>query len=175
MRLFSVTLAVSVAGLLASLSSPLLAQQGAGAPYAARDPIACPRVVQAQAPSADQAALLIRCKRETVNTGSGELWLMEATRVQVGGGQPYASLYNEVTMAGADVSKPVHPVRGSWTWVVCISTKDAGAGGRDASLNCRQTDVSDATGACWQTTFGDWACTMNGRSGATRQGTRAPR
>jgi len=161
--------------IIAGLSFPLAAQSGAGAPYGARDPIACPKVVQAQPPSAQQAALLIRCKRETVNSGSGELWLMENTRVEVGGPQPYAALYNTLTMADADVSKPVYPVRGSWTWATCISTRDAGSGGRNASLNCRETDVGDATGACWQTTFGDWACTMNGRSGATRQGTRAPR
>lgn len=171
----STAIAVTIAGLVAGLSFPIAAQPGIGAPYAARDPVGCPKVVQPHAPSAQQAALLIRCKRETVNTGSGELWLMEATKVELGAGQPFAALYNTVTMPAADVKKPVHPVRGSWTWVVCISTKDAGYGGKNSSQNCREIDVSDATGACWQTTFGDWQCAMNGRSGETRPGTRAPR
>ncbi|MBL8674533.1 MAG: hypothetical protein JNL07_06570 [Rhodospirillales bacterium] len=174
MRPLSTPAAVALAA-LAAASPAALAQAGAGAPYGARDPVACPSLTQAAAPSAQQAATLVRCRRETVNSGSGELWLMEATRVELGGAQPFASLYNSVAMPGADTRMPVHPIRGSWTWSTCMSMKDAGRGGADPTLNCRETDVGGATGACWRTTAGEWACAMNGSSGATRQRTRAPR
>lgn len=174
MRPFPI-LAVAAAAAATLAAATAMAQAGAGAPYGARDPVACPSLTQAAAPSAQQAAILVRCRRETVNSGSGELWLMEATRVEVGGAQPFAALYNSVAMPGADTRLPVHPIRGSWTWATCMSMKDAGRGGADATLNCRETDVGGATGACWRTTSGEWACAMNGSSGATRQKTRAPR
>jgi hypothetical protein len=156
-----------------ALSPPLLAQTGVGAPYGARDPVACPSLKQAQAPSPQQAAVLVRCKRETLNSGSGELWLMENTVVDsIGPAQHFTTLYNVLTMANADTTKPVHVIKGSWRWVVCISRKGAGA---NADVNCRETPVTGATGGCWRTTAGEWACAMNGRSGETRQGVRAPR
>ena len=151
------------------------AQAGGGAPYGARDPVTCPSLKQASPPSPQQAALLVRCKREHANSGSGELWLMENTVVtNVGPAQHFTTLYNVIVMAEADTTKPVHVIGGSWTWAICKSRKDAGYGGGNPDLNCRETPVAAASGGCWHTTAGEWACAMNGTSGPSRQGTRAP-
>ena len=150
------------------------AAEGSGADWGARDPAGCTPLTQAGPPSAEQAVALMKCKREAA-MASGELWLMENVVVQIGGARPYLEQYESVVMPDADVAKPVYPVRGSWTWAVCISRHDAAIGGGNPDLNCSESDVRDAKGACWQTTFGDWQCTMNGTTGATRQGTAPPR
>jgi hypothetical protein len=100
---------------------------------------------------------------------------MEDVAVEVGGPAPFATLYPLITMPGVDPAKPVHPLWGSWTWSVCMLRADAARGGKDPGLNCRETPVGDATGGCWRTTFGDWKCAMNGRSGATVAPTRPRR
>lgn len=143
--------------------------QDARALWGTRPAAACPTV--RQAPSAAQAGALVRCAKESQSTSSGESWLVEDLQVQVGGATRFAAMYNEVTMPDADTRKPVYPIRGSWTWSVCKLRRDARIYG-DPNLNCRETPVTRATGACWQTTFGDWKCTMNGTSGTTRSPTR---
>ena len=167
---------LSLAAALLAPSSMSFAQAGVGGPYGARDPVACPSLKQANPPSPQQAAVLVRCKREYANSGSGELWLMENTLVDsVGPAQHFTTLYNVIVMAHADTTKPVHVIKGSWTSVVCMSRKDAGYGGGNPDLNCRETAATGASGGCWRTTSGEWACAMSGRSGETRQGVRAPR
>lgn len=140
--------------------------------WGARAPAQCTPLKQSQPPSAAQAAQLFRCEKETASESSGELWLVEDLKVEIGGATPFAAMYRLVTMREADTSKRVYPIRGSWTWSTCISRRDAGLRGADPGLNCRETPVSGATGACWQTTFGDWKCTMNGTSGAIKSPTR---
>lgn len=134
--------------------------------WGARTAATCPQI--RQAPSAAVAGQLVRCAKERQSTSTGESWLVEDLQVQVGGPTSFAAMYNAVTMPDADTRKSVYPIRGSWTWSVCILRADAKIYG-DPNLNCRETPVTQATGACWQTTFGDWRCTMNGTSGATRQ------
>jgi hypothetical protein len=168
-------LARVLAGIVAAAMMPSLgnAQTGVGAPFGARDPAACPAVRQAGPPSPQQAALLIRCKREVVY--SGELWLMENVTVEIGGPRPFADLYNVVAMPDADTKKPVYPVRGSWTWSVCREPRHVSQAGKDPSLNCRESDVPAAAGACWSTTGGAWNCAMTGSVQPTREPTRPPR
>ncbi len=115
---------------------------------------------------------MVRCVKETGSESTGELWLVENLKVDIGGPTKYAAMYPIITMAEADTTKQVYPIRGSWTGSICMLRSDAGRGGKDPNLNCRETDVSNATGACWRTTFGDWKCAMNGNSGATRTPTR---
>lgn len=129
----------------------------------------CPSV--RQAPTLALAAALVRCNKESQSTSTGESWLVADLQVQVGGATSFAAMYNAVTMPDADTRKSVYPIRGSWTWSVCKLRKDARIYG-DPNMNCRETPVTRATGACWQTTFGDWRCTMNGTSGATVSPTR---
>lgn len=166
----------ALAGLVAAataMPSLSVAQTGVGAPFGARDPAACPAVRQAGPPSPQQAALLVRCKREVV--ASGELWLMQNMKVEIDGARPFAELYNVVAMPNADTKKPVHAVRGSWTWSVCREPRYVSQEGKDPGLNCRESDVPAATGACWSTTGGAWDCAMNGSVRPARGPTRPPR
>ena len=105
---------------------------------------------------------------------SGELWLMEKVKVDIGGARPFAELDNVVPMPDADAKKPVYAVRGSWTWSVCREPRYLSRG-QDPALNCREMDVTGAVGACWPTAFGEWRCAMNGASQPAREPTRPPR
>lgn len=160
---------LTTAGLVLVAVSGTAKAQDAKSLWGARQAATCPQV--RQAPAAAVAAQLVRCAKESQSTSTGESWLVEDLQVQVGGPTPFAAMYNAVTMPDADTSKRVYPIRGSWTWSVCKLRADARIYG-DPNLNCRETPVTQATGACWQTTFGDWRCTMNGTSGATRSPTR---
>lgn len=133
--------------------------------WGARKAATCAKV--GQVPSAAFATQLVRCAKENQSMASGESWLVEDLQVQVGGPTSFAAMYNSVTMPDADTRKKVYPIRGSWTWSVCILRKDAKIYG-DPNKNCRETPVTQATGACWATTFGDWRCQMNGTSGTTQ-------
>ncbi|RYY27602.1 MAG: hypothetical protein EOP62_06280 [Sphingomonadales bacterium] len=148
---------------LASVSGTAVAQDRA-APWGARTAATCPQI--RQAPTAATAGQLVRCAKERQSMSSGESWLVEDLQVQVGGPTSFVAMYNSVTMPDADTTKRVYPIRGSWTWSICMLRADAKIYG-DPNLNCRETPVTQASGACWQTTFGDWRCQMNGTSGDT--------
>jgi hypothetical protein len=152
--------------LAASICAPVWSQSKSGAPWGARAPAQCTPLKQSQPPSAVQAAQLLRCEKEKGSESTGELWLMENVNVEVGGPTTYAAMYQKIIMQEADTTKPVYPIRGSWTWSTCILRSDAGRGGADPNLNCREADVTAATGGCWRTTFNDWKCTMNGTTGS---------
>lgn len=152
-----------------AFSGPAASAQDAGQLWGTRAAAACPSVRQAPSPAV--AAQLVRCAKESQSLSSGESWLALDMQVQVGGATSFAAMYNAVTMPDADTRKSVYPIRGGWTWSVCKLKKDARIYG-DPNMNCRETPVTRATGACWQTTFGDWRCTMNGTSGASKSPTR---
>ncbi|GAP36228.1 hypothetical protein ABXN37_13830 [Piscinibacter sakaiensis] len=162
---------VSCAALL-SVATGAFAQIDPASPWGARAPARCDGVKPAGTPTPAQVKQLLRCTHEQGSASSGELWLMEDLAVEIGSGQPFKAFYNTYTMADADTSKPVHPIRGSYTWSVCMLRKDAVVARRDPDQNCRETAVNDAKGVCWRTAFGDWRCSMTGRSGETRTPTR---
>lgn len=135
------------------------------AAWGARQAATCQPV--RQIPSAAIAAQLVRCELERQSMASGESWLIEDLMIEVGGQTSFASVYNTFVMPAADTRKTVYPIRSRWTWSVCMLRADAKLYG-DPNLNCRETPVTQGKGVCWQTTFGDWKCTMNGTSGETR-------
>lgn len=150
------------------------AEAASGAPWGARNAAPCAAVTQANPPSAAQATAILKCRREKAMDSSGELWLMEKAAIQVGGAQPFAAAYNTWTMQGADTKKPVYPLRGSWTMVMCRNRADlARYSPAEAQRNCSETDYQ-GEGVCWRTTFGDWDCTVSGRTGARREKTAPP-
>ena len=163
----TIVLATAAVGMATAVSGVGHAQRAA--PWGARQAATCPSI--RQAPTAAIASQLVRCARKVSQCRPGESWLVEDLQVEIGGPTSFAAMYNAVTMPDADTTKRVYPIRGSWTWSVCKLRKDAKIYG-NPDLNCRETPVTRATGACWQTTFGDWKCTMNGSSGETRQNVR---
>ena len=157
---------------LFALAMPAAAESGAR--WGARDPVACTELVQAEPPTADQAAQLFKCANERV-TSSDELWLMEKIQLQIAGPRPFADFYESLVMEYADTTKPVYPLRGSWVSVVCRPQDAVKITGGDPALNCRETDLDKGIGACWLTTFGDWRCAANGTIGTSRANTAPPK
>lgn len=155
-----------------AFSSQVSAQAVSGAPWGARDPAQCTPLSQAEPPSAEQAAQLFRCLKDTASNSTGELWLAEDVAIDVGGGVPFETMFLEFNMQDADVTKAVHPIRGGWTWSKC--KERAGGGVADPALNCTEIPVTNAKGGCWQTVYGEWKCWMNGSSGS-ESGPVAPR
>lgn len=150
------------------LGVPAVAQSKSGEPWGARAPAQCQPLKQSQPPTAAQAAQLLRCARERGSESSGELWLMEDIQVEIARPTTFVVMYQKIIMADADTTKPVYPIRGSWTWSVCKLRKDAGLFGQNPDLNCQESEVTGATGGCWITTFDDWKCTMNGQTGSAK-------
>ena len=95
------------------LALPVLAQTPSL--WGARAPATCTPLKQAGAPSAAQAAQLLRCAKESASESTGELWLMKTVNVEVGAATTYAAMYPLITMQGADTTKRTYPIRGGWT------------------------------------------------------------
>jgi hypothetical protein len=166
----------SSAGLLLAVclaGSPAGAAEGAR--WGARDPLTtCAEIDGADAPAAEAVADLVRCERETV-TASDELWLMEDVAVRVGGARAHLGQDELMSMPDADTAKPVHPLRGSWTWVVCRDPAAMAIVGEDGAHNCSHARVEKAEGACWMTTFGTWRCGLTGPAASAEHGFAPPR
>jgi hypothetical protein len=156
------------------LGAPAWSQPVAGEPWGARSPAQCTPLKQSKPPTVAQASQLFRCAKESGSLANGELWLVENLKIDVGGPMPYAAMYPILVMQAADTSRQVYPIRGSWTWSTCMLRKDAGLRG-DPNLNCREAEVTGASGGCWQTTFGDWKCNMAGGSTGPRSALMRPR
>lgn len=164
--------------LLACLAASLLpgtssARPGDATAWGARNPGACPSIRSAAAPNLAQVAQLLRCRHEVIVSDGGELWLMENLVVSIGAGMPYAAAYDSYVMEEADVRARVYPLRGSYTWSVCMTRRDAAIYG-SPDTNCRESDVPSAKGICWKTTFGDWSCRLQGAAVGRRERTRPP-
>jgi hypothetical protein len=59
-----------------------------------------------------------------------------------------------------DIEKPIYDIRGS---IVVYNCQNITAG-YPRGQNCRVSRVPNSTGKCYQTTFGDWYCTLGGAS-----------
>lgn len=164
MRCFAMAFAIGVVSLL--LPAPASAA-GLGVPFGTRDPVVCPSVDVSRTPTPGEAADLIRCRLE-VESG-GELWLMKDVAVRLGAGRPF-DILSDITMKEVDVSRPVHDVRGSFTWSQCIPRSSAQSYGKDPDRNCTERVVPAATGGCWRTTFGEWGSTLGGAVTEIRPG-----
>lgn len=155
-------------------SQSAVAVQGDATAWGARAPGSCPSIAPKAAPSPAQVATMVRCRHESISSGSGELRLMENLNVAVGESMPFVAAYNSYVMPEADTKSRVYPIRGSFTWVVCKSRKDAAIYG-NPDKNCYETDVPEAKGVCWKTTFADWRCLLNGPAQGRRDGTSPPK
>jgi hypothetical protein len=155
------------------LTQEAAALAGDATPYGARNPVACRSIALSSAPTPAQAAEMVRCNHESINSGSGELWLIENLRITVGGAMPFVTAYNQWSMPEADVRSRVYPLRGSFMRSVCKSRRDAGIYG-NPDLNCYESDSADAKGVCWKTSFGDWRCLLTGAASGRREPTRPP-
>lgn len=151
---------------LLGLSMPAVAQTPAS-PWGARAVAVCPPLMTAAPPNAAQAAKLVQCFKDSASMSTGDLWLAEKVVVKLGAAKPFRDMYNVFTMPDADTTKQVYPITGSWMWSRCILNADAAISG-NAGKNCTETDIPQASGACWVTKSAGWKCNFNGAGTATR-------
>ena len=84
------------------------------------------------------------------------LTLLENVQVEIGKGRPFSPSADRYK-SDADVNSPVYPIRGSYDMYICSPPV---APFRVIGNNCSVFGYSQATGACYRTTFGDWSCSM---------------
>lgn len=153
---------------------PMAAAAGEGARWGARDPVtACPEVT-GDTPSTEAVLALVRCEREEI-TATDELWLMEDFTVKIGAARAHQGINELMSMPDSDTAKPVHSLRGAWTWVACRDPQALTRSGGDPARNCSHARVEKAEGACWTTTFGTWRCNMTGPAASPQPGFAPPR
>lgn len=160
----------ALAGLLL-LAGPAMALGGSGAEFGARDPGGCPSIQLNGPPSPDQVVTMLRCQHE-VALDTGQLWLMENVKVQVGKGVPFVEADDSFVMPDADIMSTAYNIRASFTYAVCMTVADAAIYNR-GDATCEEMEMpAVAQGICWQTSFGDYRCRVVGPT--TRTGRFIP-
>ncbi len=146
------------AGVLAlGCGAALAAQESIGVAFGAREPARCEtRAAPAQgALTAAQATQYLKCSVEGI--GDGRLFLLEDVKVELAGpGRAYDTRTDYYE--GADQKQMIYPIKGSQTRYEC---EDLAIRGMEQGHNCRKMVEANATGACFKTTAGEWACNMS--------------
>jgi hypothetical protein len=145
----------------AAMSEVLSGQAGVGAKYGSRDPYVCQSMKEptSGAPSGQRLIDLVRCGSGGERLYSGQLYLLENVKVQIGKGRPYQPTDKAHKL---DPSKPVYPIRGSYDKYQCDALNPKlGMKGRNPTDNCSMYPNPKAEGICYTTTFGEWDCLMS--------------
>ncbi len=122
--------------------------------YNTRAPRTCAKVMSP--PSAAQAAVMVQCTMDSLSaTGLG---LIQDVKLEMGSSRAFV-YYTDAGLAGVDLNAKVYPLRGSYTGYFCtLSSASLNPGGQ----NCLKSAVPAAQGWCWKSSFGDWACKLQG-------------
>jgi hypothetical protein len=169
-------IAVIAAATLCLLPAMAAAFEADGAPYGARDAQECPVVQGKSLPLGNEIVALVRCYKETES--GGQLTLMSRVDLQVGPAVSYVEMLRNDLLNGishADTTMPLHRLKGSYVLSICVQRDVAPISGKSPDANCDEVDVSDAFGACWYTTFGQWQCNIGGATGEWRYNVPPPR
>jgi len=141
-----------------------LSAKDAAAKYGTRAPIECPEVQAAKngPPPAAEVKALTMCNYEHEEDGFGNeaaraVLLMDDVKVQVGNAIPF---HLDLMARDADSHFPFYPIRGSFTSVSCRREFTYST---DKGKNCMIQHITQDTGLCWHTAFGDWKCGFGGR------------
>jgi hypothetical protein len=145
-------------------TAPTLAQDAIDyqAVYGTRDPVQCGpfTTLAGPAPTGAEAAEIYKCARESEALDyMGILYLIEDAAFQVGAGRPFGTV-GDISLSDADQSKPLYPVRGTFTRIQCEAISDFM---ENRGANCHEYGQA-ADGTCYQTLFGEWTCAINGAS-----------
>lgn len=136
--------------------------------YGTRGPRTCADT-KAPASGAITAALATRyfiCASEGIS--SGDLYLVENVKLEVGAGVPYTP--NLGSFEAINVRVPLYPIRGSFTRYQCRDLVREYVG--PAGQSCNVYNNVNATGYCYKTTFNDWKCMMADRANTNVISTR---
>lgn len=127
--------------------------------YNTRAPRTCSKVTSP--PSAAQAAVMVQCTMDSVSATG--LALIQDVNLELGSSRPFV-YYSDAGLAGIDLNAQVYPLRGSYTGYYCtLSSASLNPGGQ----NCIKSVVPQAVGWCWKSSFGDWACKLQGAPGGS--------
>jgi len=157
MKKLAATLGVALTVQLGLAIAGVQAQPAPGAAFGAREPTPCPSRKLPGRPTAAQALALVVCDDEKY--AAGYEYLVSGVTVQIGKSRPY-SAWSDSGHTDIDVTAPVWPIQGSISNFQC-SRRDAMLG-QDPDRNCLRTDSPQATGTCYENTFGEWHCAMAG-------------
>lgn len=154
----------TVFALLTLTAAPALAQGDVdyAAVYGTRNPVQCGpfTTLAGAAPTGAEAAEIYKCAQEADPLDFvSNLYLIEDADLQVGAGRPYGTV-SDYSLTDADQSKPLYPVRGTFTRIQCNAISDLM---ENRGTNCHEYDQA-ADGTCYQNLFGEWACAIFGAS-----------
>ena len=121
--------------------------------YQARAPRTCTKLTTA--PSLTQAVALAQCAMDGIS--SGQLYLTQNVKIEMGTPRPFV-YYSDAGLSGIDLNAKVYPLRGSYTGYLCNKIGSMYPAGH----SCLKSDVPEATGSCWKTSFGDFKCLLKG-------------
>ena len=134
----------------ADISGPLTMQPD----YNTRAPRTCAKVTNP--PSAAQAAVMVQCNMDSLSATG--LSLIQDVKLDLGAPRAFV-YYSDAGLAGVDLNAKIYPLRGSYTGYFCtLSSASLNPGGQ----NCLKSVVPVAQGWCWKSSFGDWACKLQG-------------
>jgi hypothetical protein len=123
------------------------------AEYQARAPRTCTKLKTA--PSLAQAVALAQCAMDGIS--SGQLFLTQNVNIEMGTQRPFV-YQSDAGLSGIDLNAQVYPLRGSYTGYLCNKIGSMYPAGH----SCLKSDVPEATGKCWKTSFGDYKCLLKG-------------
>ncbi len=140
--------------------------QSIGSKFGSRDPRTC--ASRTKALTAETARQYFICDQEFTEgpNASGEsIYLVSDVTVQLGRARPFNMITDTFGFAktnAIDPAQQVVPIRGSFNEFVCGKLGQINAA---PGSNCNLTTNPNATGLCFQNSFGDWHCTMTDLGG----------
>ncbi len=146
---------VAIAGAILSLfAAPAYADDSVTETYGVRPAVQCPDV--RRPPTLAEVVLLIKCRGDHDVDGNGQVGRVWNIQVRIGSPRP--ARYDDPNEGDVDASVDVYPIRGSKTDSTCSAISDYM---QNNGHNCLEVDFA-GEGTCYQTSFGDWKCVLDG-------------
>jgi hypothetical protein len=135
----------------------------AGAGYSSAGPRRCPskKAPAKGPPTRDQVAAYVICGRES-ESGTNLRIVGDITITDIAPGRRY-NYRQDNNVPNIDTTKLVYAIRGRLQQFSCNRTDQVGDYGPKykPGTNCSLVDHIDATGLCYQDTFGSWDCKLS--------------
>jgi hypothetical protein len=119
--------------------------------YQSRAPRTCSKVTSP--PSVGLAAVLVQCAMETDSAfGVG---LVQDVKIDMGKSRKFV-YQTDAGLPGIDLDAMVYPLEGSYSSYLCKTINNQNPAGK----SCIKTLMTNASGWCYKTSFGDYKCRM---------------
>jgi hypothetical protein len=133
--------------------------------YKSRAPRTCAKVTSP--PSVGLAAVLVQCTMEADSAfGVG---LVQDVKIDMGKSRKFV-YQTDASLPGIDLDAQVYPLEGNYSAYLCKTINNMSPAG----ANCIKTLMTNATGWCYKTSFGDYRCRMQGGQSQMVMGQPAP-